>query len=93
MWTKIFGVSLKYVKAKVCLYQTVLRLGWTSYGKENLLRLGEVDTGVIGLQLSKAAMLQKGAEYIRQLRIERSQLKEEMDSLRQQIESLNTSIR
>lgn len=44
-------------------------------------------------KLSKAAMLQKGAEYIRQLRSERNQLKEEMDSLRQQIESLNTSIR
>lgn len=43
-------------------------------------------------KLSKAAMLQKGAEYIRQLRSERNQLKEEMDSLRQQIESLNTSI-
>lgn len=44
-------------------------------------------------KLSKAAMLQKGAEYIRQLRSERNQLKEEMDNLRQQIESLNTSIR
>ncbi|XP_066599388.1 MLX-interacting protein isoform X2 [Prorops nasuta] len=43
-------------------------------------------------KLSKAAMLQKGADYIRQLRIERSQLKEEMDHLRHQIESLNTSI-
>lgn len=43
-------------------------------------------------KLSKAAMLQKGAEYIRQLRSERSQLREEMDSLRQQIEALNTSI-
>ncbi|KAJ8970870.1 hypothetical protein NQ314_000995 [Rhamnusium bicolor] len=43
-------------------------------------------------KLSKAAMLQKGAEYIRQLRAERNQLKEEMDSLRQQIETLNTSI-
>uniref|UniRef100_A0A1Y1N681 BHLH domain-containing protein n=2 Tax=Photinus pyralis TaxID=7054 RepID=A0A1Y1N681_PHOPY len=43
-------------------------------------------------KLSKAAMLQKGAEYIRQLQQERSQLKDEMDSLRQQIESLNTSI-
>ncbi|XP_049821899.1 MLX-interacting protein isoform X2 [Aethina tumida] len=43
-------------------------------------------------KLSKAAMLQKGAEYIRQLRSERNQLKEEMDSLRQQIESLNASI-
>lgn len=43
-------------------------------------------------KLSKAAMLQKGAEYIRQLQQERSQLKEEMDSLRQQIEALNTSI-
>lgn len=44
-------------------------------------------------KLSKAAMLQKGADYIRQLRMERHQLKEEMDSLRHQIECLNTSIR
>ncbi|XP_034182365.2 MLX interacting protein mondo isoform X2 [Osmia lignaria lignaria] len=43
-------------------------------------------------KLSKAAMLQKGADYIRQLRAERNQLKEEMDSLRSQIECLNTSI-
>ncbi|XP_050302035.1 MLX-interacting protein isoform X2 [Anthonomus grandis grandis] len=43
-------------------------------------------------KLSKAAMLQKGAEYIRTLRHERAQIREEMDSLRQQIESLNTSI-
>lgn len=43
-------------------------------------------------KLSKAAMLQKGAEYIRQLRSERCQLKEEMDGLKQQIDSLNTSI-
>lgn len=47
----------------------------------------------IVLQLSKAAMLQKGADYIRQLRAERSQLRDEMDSLRQQIECLNTAIR
>lgn len=38
-------------------------------------------------------MLQKGAEYIRQLRSERNQLNEEMECLRQQIETLNTSIR
>jgi MAX-like protein X len=44
-------------------------------------------------QLSKAAMLQKGADYIRQLRAERSQLRDEMDNLRQQIECLNTAIR
>lgn len=43
-------------------------------------------------KLSKAAMLQKGADYIRQLRTERSQLRDEMDSLRQQIECLNTAI-
>ncbi|KAK4879839.1 hypothetical protein RN001_007985 [Aquatica leii] len=43
-------------------------------------------------KLSKAAMLQKGAEYIRQLQQERSQLKDEMDNLRQQIDALNTSI-
>ena len=44
-------------------------------------------------KLSKAAMLQKGADYIRQLRSERNQLKEEMDNLKNQIERLNTSIR
>lgn len=38
-------------------------------------------------------MLQKGADYIRQLRSERNQLRDEMDCLRQQIECLNTSIR
>lgn len=43
-------------------------------------------------KLSKAAMLQKGAEYIKQLREERNQLKNEMESLRQQIESLNAAI-
>ncbi|KYQ49180.1 Williams-Beuren syndrome chromosomal region 14 protein [Trachymyrmex zeteki] len=43
-------------------------------------------------KLSKAAMLQKGADYIRQLKAERHQLKDEMDSLRQQIECLNMSI-
>ncbi|XP_043489443.1 MLX-interacting protein-like isoform X2 [Polistes fuscatus] len=43
-------------------------------------------------KLAKAAMLQKGADYIKQLRAERNQLKEEMDSLRHQIECLNTSI-
>lgn len=44
-------------------------------------------------KLSKAAMLQKGADYIRQLKAERNQMKEEMDNLKQQIECLNTSIR
>ncbi|CAG9860175.1 unnamed protein product [Phyllotreta striolata] len=43
-------------------------------------------------KLSKAAMLQKGAEYIRQLRDERGKLKAEMDSLRQQIDTLNSAI-
>lgn len=38
-------------------------------------------------------MLQKGAEYIRQLRGERGQLKEEIESLQQQVESLNSAIR
>lgn len=37
-------------------------------------------------------MLQKGAEYIKQLKAERNQIKEEMESLRQQIECLNNSI-
>lgn len=43
--------------------------------------------------MSKAAMLQKGAEYIRQLRNERSQLQDDIESLKQQIESLNSAIR
>ncbi|CAG9585548.1 unnamed protein product [Danaus chrysippus] len=43
-------------------------------------------------KISKAAMLQKGAEYIKQLKAERQQIKEEMESLRQQIECLNNSI-
>lgn len=43
-------------------------------------------------KVSKAAMLQKGAEYIKQLKAERNQIKEEMDNLRQQIDSLNNSI-
>lgn len=37
-------------------------------------------------------MLQKGADYIKQLKAERNQIKEEMESLRQQIECLNNSI-
>ncbi|KAK3930671.1 Carbohydrate-responsive element-binding protein [Frankliniella fusca] len=41
---------------------------------------------------SKAAMLQKGAEYIKQLRGERSKLKEEMNDLRQEIDKLNSAI-
>jgi MAX-like protein X len=44
-------------------------------------------------KMSKAAMLQKGADYIRLLRSERHQLKDEMDKLRSQIDSLNTAIR
>ncbi|CAH0720762.1 unnamed protein product, partial [Brenthis ino] len=43
-------------------------------------------------KISKAAMLQKGAEYIKQLKAERNQIREEMESLRQQIECLNNSI-
>ena len=44
-------------------------------------------------KMSKAAMLQKGAEYIRVLRSERNQLKDEMDKLRSQIDSLNADIK
>ncbi|XP_049867161.1 MLX-interacting protein isoform X2 [Pectinophora gossypiella] len=43
-------------------------------------------------KVSKAAMLQKGAEYIKQLKTERAQIKEEMESLRAQIACLNNSI-
>lgn len=38
-------------------------------------------------------MLQKGAEYIKQLRGERNKLKDEMDDLRLEIEKLNSAIR
>lgn len=43
--------------------------------------------------VSKAAMLHRGAEYIRQLRQERQQQQEEMDQLKQNIETLNAAIR
>lgn len=38
-------------------------------------------------------MLQKGAEYISQLKLDRDKLRDEMESLRHEIEALNTSIR
>lgn len=44
-------------------------------------------------KLSKAAMLQKGAEYVRQLKAEKNQMAEEMDNLEQQIKCLKESIR
>lgn len=37
-------------------------------------------------------MLQKGAEYIRQLKMERAQLKEEIETHRQEVEVLNAAI-
>lgn len=43
-------------------------------------------------KLSKAAMLQKGAEYIKQLRVERSATNEKMDALRREIDALNNSL-
>lgn len=43
-------------------------------------------------KMSKAAMLQKGADYILQLRSERARLYEERQSLQQQVESLNLAI-
>ncbi|XP_058450026.1 MLX-interacting protein isoform X2 [Malaya genurostris] len=43
-------------------------------------------------KLSKAAMLQKGADYIKQLRSERSATSEQMDALRREIEALNNSL-
>lgn len=43
-------------------------------------------------KLSKAAMLQKGADYIKQLRTERAATNDVMDSLRKEIESLNNSL-
>lgn len=38
-------------------------------------------------------MLQKGAEYIQQLRSERTQLREEIESLKQEVDTLNSAIR
>lgn len=37
-------------------------------------------------------MLQKGAEYIRQLKVERAKLKQEIESHRQEVETLNSAI-
>jgi len=44
-------------------------------------------------KMSKAAMLQKGADYILQLRSERSRLYDERQNLQNQVESLNLAIR
>lgn len=44
-------------------------------------------------KLSKAAMLQKGAEYIRQLRTERDGIKQKMEILRKERDSLNNSLK
>ncbi|XP_035779209.1 histone-lysine N-methyltransferase 2D-like isoform X2 [Anopheles albimanus] len=43
-------------------------------------------------KLSKAAMLQKGADYIKQLRSERTSANDQMDALRKEIEQLNNSL-
>ncbi|XP_055638976.1 MLX-interacting protein isoform X2 [Toxorhynchites rutilus septentrionalis] len=43
-------------------------------------------------KLSKAAMLHKGAEYIKQLRSERAATNEKMDALRREIDALNNSL-
>ncbi|ODN02374.1 Carbohydrate-responsive element-binding protein [Orchesella cincta] len=43
-------------------------------------------------KVSKAAMLQKGAEYIRQLKMDRAQMKEEIEAKRQEVEALNADI-
>jgi len=46
----------------------------------------------INTKISKAAMLQKAADYIRTMKLERQQQQEEYESLKQQIENLNQSI-
>lgn len=43
-------------------------------------------------KMSKAAMLQKGGDYIVQLKAERSRLFDERQNLQQQVEALNSSI-
>lgn len=44
-------------------------------------------------KLSKAAMLQKGAEYIKQLRAERDAVNQKMDVLRKERDALNNSLK
>lgn len=44
-------------------------------------------------KLSKAAMLQKGAEYIRQLRTDRDSIKHKMDALQKERDTLNNSLK
>lgn len=44
-------------------------------------------------KLSKAAMLQKGAEYIKQLRAERDTVNQKMDVLRKERDALNNSLK
>lgn len=44
-------------------------------------------------KLSKAAMLQKGAEYIKQLRTERDAINQKMDVLRKERDALNNSLK
>lgn len=44
-------------------------------------------------KLSKAAMLQKGAEYIKQLRTERDAVNQKMDVLRKERDALNNSLK
>ncbi|CRK93053.1 CLUMA_CG006597, isoform A [Clunio marinus] len=43
-------------------------------------------------KLSKASMLQKGAEYIKQLRMERASMGEQMEGLRKEIDQLTNSL-
>lgn len=44
-------------------------------------------------QLSKASMLQKGAEYIKHLRNERTVVQEQMEALKKEMETLNNSLK
>ena len=44
-------------------------------------------------KLSKASMLQKGAEYIKQLRLERASINEQMEGLRKEIDTLTNSLK
>jgi len=44
-------------------------------------------------QLSKASMLQKGAEYIKQLRSERAVIGEQVEGLKKEVELLTNSLK
>ena len=79
-----------------CLIRAMLRLSFecdrwntTCWNKGSSAASGHGKAS----DVSKAAMLHRGADYIRQLRLERQQQQQEMEELKNTIESLNAAIR